>query len=215
MKRVHYIDNYLINPQHPVTVNLIGAGGTGSQVLTGLARLDVTLRALGHPGLFVTLYDPDIVTEANIGRQLFGYSDMGLNKAQCLITRINNFFGNDWKAVPDIFPVMMKNACRDNMANITITCTGWFKVVFVALDATGKPTGKEVEYYLANFDSSKDAESGLTNKIRTGWNQLDLSGLGDSVCTVAINFEGSDSSAYGLNTPAYVAIDDIDVTVNE
>ncbi len=40
MKRVHYIDNYLINPQHPVTVNLIGAGGTGSQVLTGLARLD-------------------------------------------------------------------------------------------------------------------------------------------------------------------------------
>lgn len=123
MKRIHYIDNYLINPQHPVTVNLIGAGGTGSQVLTGLARLDVTLRALGHPGLFVTLYDPDVVTEANIGRQLFGYSDMGLNKAQCLVTRINNFFGNDWKAVPDIFPAMLKNACRDNMANITITCT--------------------------------------------------------------------------------------------
>ena len=49
MKRVHYIDNYLINPQHPVTVNLIGAGGTGSQVLICLARLDVTLRALGHP----------------------------------------------------------------------------------------------------------------------------------------------------------------------
>ena len=45
-------------------------------------------------------------------------------------------------------------------------------------------------------------------KIR---NQVDLSGLGDSVCTVAINFEGSDSSTYGLNTPAYVAIDDLDV----
>ena len=40
MKRIHYIDNYLINPQHPVTVNLIGAGGTGSQVLTGLAGCD-------------------------------------------------------------------------------------------------------------------------------------------------------------------------------
>ena len=79
MKRVHYTDCYLLNPQHPVTVNLIGGGGTGSQVLTNLARLDVTLRTLGHPGLFVTLYDPDIVTEANIGRQLFGYSDLGLN----------------------------------------------------------------------------------------------------------------------------------------
>ena len=66
MKRVHYIDNYLVNPQHPVTVNLIGAGGTGSQVLTCLARLDTALRGLGHPGLFVTLYDPDIVTEANM-----------------------------------------------------------------------------------------------------------------------------------------------------
>ena len=54
MKRVHYTDSYLLVPQHPVTVNLIGGGGTGSQVLTNLARLDVTLRALGHPGLFVT-----------------------------------------------------------------------------------------------------------------------------------------------------------------
>lgn len=52
MKRVHYTDSYLLNPQHPVTVNLIGGGGTGSQVLTNLARLDVTLRALGHPGDF-------------------------------------------------------------------------------------------------------------------------------------------------------------------
>ena len=94
MKRVHYTDSYLINPQHPVTVNLIGAGGTGSQVLTCLARLDITLRALGHPGLF-----------------------------QCLITRINNFFGNDWKAFPDIYPVILKDTRRDNLANITITCT--------------------------------------------------------------------------------------------
>ena len=123
MKRVHYIDNYLINPQHPVTVNLIGAGGTGSQVLTCLARLDTALRGLGHPGLFVTLYDPDIVTEANIGRQLFSPSDIGLNKAQCLVTRMNNFFGNDWKAVPDIYPAILKDTRRDNLANITITCT--------------------------------------------------------------------------------------------
>lgn len=123
MKRVHYIDNYLINPQHPVTVNLIGAGGTGSQVLTCLARLDVTLRALGHPGLFVTLYDPDTVTEANIGRQLFGPMDLGLNKAQCLVTRINNFFGNDWKAEARLYPSVLKEVKRAEMANITITCT--------------------------------------------------------------------------------------------
>lgn len=123
MKKVHYTDSYLINPQHPVTVNLIGAGGTGSQVLTCLARLDITLRALGHPGLFVTLYDPDEVTEANIGRQLFSYSDFGLNKAICLVSRVNNFFGNDWKAVPGLFPASAKDGRTENMANITITCT--------------------------------------------------------------------------------------------
>lgn len=123
MKRVHYVDNYLINPQHPVTVNLIGAGGTDSQVLTCLARLDVTLRALGHPGLFVTLYDPDIVTEANIGRQLFGPMDLWLNKAQCLITRINNFFGYDWKAEARLYPSVLKETRRDEIANITVTCT--------------------------------------------------------------------------------------------
>lgn len=123
MKRVHYIDNYLINPQHPVTVNLIGAGGTGSQVLTCLARIDTALRGLGHPGLFVTVYDSDTVTEANIGRQLFSPSDVGLNKAQCLVTRVNNFFGYDWKAVPDIYPAIMKDTRRENLANITVTCT--------------------------------------------------------------------------------------------
>lgn len=122
MKRVHYIDNYLVNPQHPVTVNLIGAGGTGSQVLTCLARL-MRHERTRTSGIVQTLYDPDIVTEANIGRQLFGPSDLGQNKAQCLVTRINNFFGNDWKAQPDIYPTVLKDARRDNLANITITCT--------------------------------------------------------------------------------------------
>lgn len=123
MKRVHYIDNYLLNPQHPVTVNLIGVGGTGSQVLTNLARLDATLRALNHPGLFVTVYDPDIVTESNIGRQLFSSSDFGLNKSQCIVTRLNHFFGNDWCAVPQMYPTNLHNITKDNLANITITCT--------------------------------------------------------------------------------------------
>lgn len=123
MKRVHYIDSYLLNPQHPVTVSLIGVGGTGSQVLTNLARLDVTLRALNHSGLFVTVYDPDIVTGSNIGRQLFGCSDIGLNKAQCLVTRLNNFFGNDWRAVPNLYPSDIKSMRKDDVSNITISCT--------------------------------------------------------------------------------------------
>ncbi|WP_316848699.1 hypothetical protein [Pedobacter agri] len=39
-KRVHIVYPYLISPTNPVSVNLIGAGGTGSQMLTALARIN-------------------------------------------------------------------------------------------------------------------------------------------------------------------------------
>ena len=67
MKKIHYTDSYLLKPYHPVTIHVAGAGGTGSQVITNLARMNVALQALGHPGLHVTVFDPDIITEANIG----------------------------------------------------------------------------------------------------------------------------------------------------
>ena len=114
MKRFHYTEKYLLNPTHPITINLIGVGGTGSQVLTSLARIDHALYKLGHPGLYVHAYDPDIVSESNIGRQLFSQSDVGINKAVVLITRLNRFFGTAWKAVPEKYEY--------NPVNITITC---------------------------------------------------------------------------------------------
>lgn len=93
---------------------------------------------------------------------------------------------------------------------------GWLKVIFIALDDQGKQIeGKRVEYYLANFDASKKEASGLDGKIREGWNQVDLSALGDNVSAIAVDFEGSDTGEWGLNTPAYVAIDDLSVTVSE
>jgi len=95
---VHYTEGYLLNPTHQITVALIGAGGTGSQVLTCLARMNVTLQALGHPGLFVTLIDDDVVSEANLGRQLFSKADIDRNKADVLIERVNRFFNTNWVA---------------------------------------------------------------------------------------------------------------------
>ena len=82
MRKIHFTDKYLLSPYHPVTVLVAGAGGTGSQVITSLARMSVALQALGHPGLHLTAFDPDTVTEANIGRQLFSETELGLNKAR-------------------------------------------------------------------------------------------------------------------------------------
>ena len=109
MKKIHFTDRYLLNPRHPVTVFVIGAGGTGSQVITNLARMSMALQALGHPG------------QANIGRQLFSETELGLNKAVSLVTRINRFFGYAWTTEPQCFPT--RNFSEDSTANIIITCT--------------------------------------------------------------------------------------------
>jgi len=121
MKKVHFTHSYLLSPTHPVTIALVGVGGTGSQVLTCLARISHALQALGHPGLHITAYDPDEVTEANIGRQLFSPSELGLNKAVALVSRVNRFFGFDWEARQKEY----KDG--DIAANITISCVDTVK----------------------------------------------------------------------------------------
>lgn len=86
-----------------IRIALAGAGGNGSQMLSGLARMHTAMQALGHPGLEVTVFDPDIVTPANIGRQLFSPSDVDCYKADVLVNRVNCFFNLDWKAKPTKF----------------------------------------------------------------------------------------------------------------
>lgn len=113
--KVHYTHHYFQNPPHQITIDLIGLGGTGSQVLTNLARMNEALKGLGHPGLHVRAWDPDEVTTANMGRQLFSPADVGINKAIVLITRINRFFGNDWQARPELYR-------GNHTSNIIITC---------------------------------------------------------------------------------------------
>lgn len=56
------------------------------------------LTELNHAGLSVTLWDDDFITEANLGRQLFAESELGLHKSVALINRVNRFFGTNWKA---------------------------------------------------------------------------------------------------------------------
>lgn len=92
----HYTPSNLLARR--VSISLAGCGGNGSQMLTGLARLNHALTALGHPGLRVRAFDPDTVSEANMGRQLFGRFDVGSSKSIVLVNRLNAFFGLDWEA---------------------------------------------------------------------------------------------------------------------
>lgn len=82
-----------------IRIAIAGCGGNGSQFLNGLARMHIALTAVGHAGLDVAVFDPDIVTDANVGRQLFSPGDVGQSKARVLVNRVNNYFGLQWEAV--------------------------------------------------------------------------------------------------------------------
>lgn len=113
---VHFVSSELLNPTNPITVNLIGTGGTGSSMLMALARINSSLITLGHAGLQVFAFDGDKVEESNLGRQLFSPGELGLNKAVALINRVNRGFGFRWKAIPYYFDDSSASA------NITISC---------------------------------------------------------------------------------------------
>ena len=72
-----------------VHLTLVGCGGTGSHIATGLGAL---LLALGLP-YSLTLIDPDIVETKNVGRQLFAASDVGKPKTEVIAARLANAYG--------------------------------------------------------------------------------------------------------------------------
>ena len=68
--------------QRAVRVVVVGCGGTGSEIASGLPFLHQAMIAHGHPGgLDVVLVDGDIVSETNTVRQAFSAADIGHPKA--------------------------------------------------------------------------------------------------------------------------------------
>lgn len=64
-------------------------------------QLHHAMLALGHPGgLHVTVYDHDIVSPTNIGRQGYFPVDVGQNKAMLIINRLNMAWGTEWVGIP-------------------------------------------------------------------------------------------------------------------
>ena len=101
------------------SVVVVGAGGNGSIFITHLARIWQAWTKLGGKPFRISIYDPDVVTEANLARQVFCEADIGQYKALVLAQRIRAFVG-----VP-VIPVAGKYTagsdsvvvgCVDNLA---------------------------------------------------------------------------------------------------
>lgn len=158
---VHIVQKELLQPYNPVTVNLIGAGGTGGQVLTALARMNHALVALGHAGLFVRVFDDDMVDAANLGRQLFTTAELGLCKSVALINRINRFFGTNWRAETIRFE---KASIKDRdlaSATITISCVDTvdarYEIAEILKHLADKYGGRNRVQYWMDFGNSRSS----------------------------------------------------------
>lgn len=154
---IHFTASYLLQPTNPISVNLIGAGGNGSNMLTGLAKINYALKQFGHPGLFVKVFDGDIVTAANKGRQLFSDAEVCMNKGVALINRLNRFFGTAWKAVPAYYNLSL--AGKQNLqASITVSCVDTVKARFEIaniLTAMAEKGGRDKPLYWMDLGNSR------------------------------------------------------------
>lgn len=170
--KVHFSDSELIAPTNPISVNLIGAGGTGSKVLTALVELNESLIALYHPGLSVRLWDDDRITEANLGRQRFAQAELGLYKSVALINRVNRWCGSNWKAETTKFEIdNMDNHPDHAAATLFISCVDSVPARFGIAEVLGRIKNKRL------YSNSPKYWMDFGNGQHTG--QVILSTIGD------------------------------------
>ncbi len=169
--KVHFTDDSFIHPTNPISINLIGAGGTGSKVLTALMEMNHSLIALGHAGLHVRLWDDDIVTEANQGRQRFAECEVGLPKAVVLINRANRWMGTNWKAEVRKFERDSSGkVCKNMQSAIYLSCVDNVKSRFEIADiidevVVGRWLSRNQPKYWVDFGNNKHSGQVLLSTV--------------------------------------------------
>lgn len=143
----------------PVSVVLVGCGGSGARMLLMLARLSRALTALGAPGLDVEVFDGDAVSEANLARQPYHSCDIGLNKAEVLVHRVNLTYGLCWKARPEYLTGSSQFGAR---ASILISCVDTRRARQVVAGIAGRVTSVIYWMDLGNSDRTGQVVLGTT-----------------------------------------------------
>jgi hypothetical protein len=80
----------------------------------------------------------------------------------------------------------------------------WFKVTITAQDSDGEATGA-TECYLADYRFTDTNQ----NYIVTNWTWVSLTNLGSKVKSLHFELSSSDNGVFGMNTPAYFALDSL------
>lgn len=80
-----------------------------------------------------------------------------------------------------------------------------FKLTVYGTDALGNPLPNTKEFWLADYTSSDNSQDYIVDE----WTLVDLSPLAGAKC-LYFNLTSTDNGDYGMNTPAYFAIDNIE-----
>lgn len=167
MIHTHIIDAYFRNPTHPISITLIGCGGTGSKLLTRLATINHTLLQLEHPGIDLVCYDFDKVEPNNVGRQGFLPADVNQNKAFNLISKINTAYGFDWLAYQEKYTA---KTLKENTSNIIITCVDTIDIRMTLSKHNFKNNNRNdynTPFYWMDCGNGKDFGQVILGTLRT------------------------------------------------
>jgi len=81
----------------------------------------------------------------------------------------------------------------------------WFMLTITGKNAAGNTTGS-VDFYLADFRSTDNAQDYIVND----WREINLESLG-MIQNLEFGLSSSDNGMFGMNTPAYFAIDSVSI----
>jgi len=80
----------------------------------------------------------------------------------------------------------------------------WFLLTIIGRDLDGQVVGT-ISHYLADYRFTNNA----LDYIQSAWQWVDLSIFGPAVKTLHFSLTSSDTGAWGMNTPAYFALDSL------
>lgn len=162
--KVHFLEKQLAESTTPLTITVIGAGGTGSRVIEGLIRMNLAFIQLNMQPIMVKLYDADLIEMHNMGRSAFFPNQEGMNKAVSLITTVNMNFGFNWKGYPyNLNRSTSKRKeieSKDVYSNIYISCVDDVKnrkeILYVSKQRSSHWSPSMKSYYLIDIGNEKD-----------------------------------------------------------
>jgi hypothetical protein len=85
----------------------------------------------------------------------------------------------------------------------------WFQLTVEGFDS-GSVSQGTVDFKLADFTGYSLGDN-MDDYIVNDWAQVGLTSLGSNISSLEFSLSSSDSGAFGMNTPSYFAIDQVDV----